>query len=322
MTQSQPSYYAIIPAKVRYCKNLMANAKLLYGEITALCNQNGYCWATNKYFSDLYEVDERNIRKWIESLKDEGFIDVDFDNQTSQRKIKIIDGADAGRPGRTKTSGGQDENVRGSHIYLNNTSNNTLSPPTPSPQKEPEKENVFSSNDKEPKKVPPEKSIAKNPVSQQIPERVDQLSSYLLQCIRNHHPRFQGPDSFNEWNSIFKSLLLSNRTNFAELKKIIEWSTKDNHWKPIILSPTDIGRNLDRLIAKVNQTKVISLQDQIRKDFKNYEKYNDAVCYITEDLFAFQRGIHQKQIRWNSKTFKEDALSLIHEFGIDYKVPD
>ena len=59
------SYYAIIPANVRYDKDLPANAKLLYGEITALCNEKGICWATNDYFAKLYDVSKTSISKWI-----------------------------------------------------------------------------------------------------------------------------------------------------------------------------------------------------------------------------------------------------------------
>lgn len=68
------AYYAVIPANVRYDRNLSANAKLLYGEITALCNQKGYCWATNNYFLSLYNVSERSVTRWLNELKTGGYI--------------------------------------------------------------------------------------------------------------------------------------------------------------------------------------------------------------------------------------------------------
>lgn len=70
----QPSYYAVIPANVRYDKTLPPLARLMYAEITALSNQYGYCFATNKYFAELYEVTDRTVRNWIESLINKGYI--------------------------------------------------------------------------------------------------------------------------------------------------------------------------------------------------------------------------------------------------------
>ena len=71
------SYYAVIPAEVRYDRDLTANAKLLYGEITALCNDRGYCWAENGYFSELYGVSKVSVSKWIKALTDKGYITIE-----------------------------------------------------------------------------------------------------------------------------------------------------------------------------------------------------------------------------------------------------
>lgn len=91
-TTSQPNYYAIIPASVRYCKELKPNAKLLYGEIAALVNFKGYCYASNKYFAELYDVKERSISDWISQLSSAGFVRVEYDPcNNMSRKIYIME---------------------------------------------------------------------------------------------------------------------------------------------------------------------------------------------------------------------------------------
>ena len=82
------SYYAIIPANVRYDDELTPNAKLLYGEITALCNEKGYCWATNNYFAELYGVSKTSISKWIKQLIDKGYIKSQIKYHDGTKEIK------------------------------------------------------------------------------------------------------------------------------------------------------------------------------------------------------------------------------------------
>lgn len=74
----QPSYYGILPANVRYCKTLPPAAKILFTELSALTNKNGYCNAKNKYFADLYDVSERIVSTWFQRLEENGFIRIEL----------------------------------------------------------------------------------------------------------------------------------------------------------------------------------------------------------------------------------------------------
>lgn len=76
LEQQQPGYYSILTASVRYDKNLKANEKLLFSEITALSNKYGYCTASNRYFAELYQVTDRVIRKWISDLAQLGYLKI------------------------------------------------------------------------------------------------------------------------------------------------------------------------------------------------------------------------------------------------------
>lgn len=119
MEEQQKAYYAIIPANVRYDKDLVPNAKLLYGEITALCNEKGYCWASNQYFAELYNVSDRTIKNWISQLADKGYI---------QRSVKYREGTKEIE--QRKLFIGRENNFTTSGNYVPDPRENNFTPPS------------------------------------------------------------------------------------------------------------------------------------------------------------------------------------------------
>lgn len=92
---NKPGYYAVIPSQVRYCKELKFSERLLYGEITALLNKEGYCFASNRYFAELYNVIPSTVSRWISHLEKLGFIKEvlirDDKKQIIQRRLFTMD---------------------------------------------------------------------------------------------------------------------------------------------------------------------------------------------------------------------------------------
>lgn len=87
----EPAYYAIIPASVRYDPELRPSAKLLYGELTALCDKTGYCWASNRYFAELYRLSDKTVSELMLQLEKRGHIRREVirseKNEVVQRRI-------------------------------------------------------------------------------------------------------------------------------------------------------------------------------------------------------------------------------------------
>lgn len=74
----QPAYWGVIPAPVRYDDRLPANAKLLYGEISALCDRKGFCWAKNDYFAELFGWSSDTVTRLVRKLRDAGYLAVEM----------------------------------------------------------------------------------------------------------------------------------------------------------------------------------------------------------------------------------------------------
>lgn len=142
----QVAYWAVIPADIRYDPEVKASAKLLYGELTALCNKEGFCWASNEYFAKLYGLSTATVSRLVSQLEKRGYIRCEMvpTKTGSQRRIyagmffvsEKKEGVDENvkRGIDENVKRGVDENVKGGldeNVKQNNTSiNNTpYSPP-------------------------------------------------------------------------------------------------------------------------------------------------------------------------------------------------
>ena len=85
----KPNYYAILSAEVRYDNRLRPNVKLMYAEITALSNTDSECFASNKYFADLYGKSKTSISGWIGELVKYGYISLRFTYRSGTKEIEF-----------------------------------------------------------------------------------------------------------------------------------------------------------------------------------------------------------------------------------------
>lgn len=88
MDVDRPGYYAIIPADVRYDDRLPANAKLLYGEISALIGAEGFCYASNSYFMKIYGFSDPTISRLISALEKHGYIKRELERDKSGQVVR------------------------------------------------------------------------------------------------------------------------------------------------------------------------------------------------------------------------------------------
>ena len=88
MDDIRPGYYAIIPADVRYDDGIPPNAKLLYGEISALIGKDGFCYASNAYFVNLYGFSDPTISRLISQLEKAGYIKRELEKDKSGQVVR------------------------------------------------------------------------------------------------------------------------------------------------------------------------------------------------------------------------------------------
>lgn len=127
--EEKPNYYAILPANIRYDKRLTDKAKLLYAEITSLTYKTGECWASNKYFSDLYAISVETVSRIIKLLIDNGYLErkIIYKSDTKEISNRVLIPIDKNiNTYCQKNQYPIDENVKENNTSINNKNINNI----------------------------------------------------------------------------------------------------------------------------------------------------------------------------------------------------
>ena len=79
--------YVQVPMVVLLDEDLSSTTKLLMGLITTLSMKDGYCYASNRYLSNLLKVSKRTISSSITALRRKKYVEIG--NDDSARKIYL-----------------------------------------------------------------------------------------------------------------------------------------------------------------------------------------------------------------------------------------
>ena len=230
----------MIPATVRYDNSVVPGAKLLYGEITALCNEKGYCWATNDYFSRLYSVSKRTISTWIKSLCDAGYISAEFvlDNESKKVKVRCLKVEANFDTHLMKTSIPSRSKLREPHEE-NFAENNTIN-------------NIYTSQISEKSKINDETNEKKKIFEADSEPYL--LAKFLEGCIVENNSKFpQSEKQRQRWAKDIDLMLRIDKIDADDVATVIEWCQNDNFWHSNILSGKKLREKYQQLVMKMKR---------------------------------------------------------------------
>lgn len=291
---NQKSYYAIIPANVRYDKDITPNAKLLYGEITALCNEKGYCWASNKYFAELYNVSNVSISKWISSLVAKGYIKSELEYKQGTKEILNRYLSLVNEPIKEKFNTPIKEKFKDNNTFINNTFNKDID------------KGVFSENFKkyliELENYPLCKNIPVQLTDKNLTEILKEFEFEqvieALEIIENS----RNVKSRKNLNLTIRKILKNNFGGGKEFQRdlkafkqvYIDWYYKDNNSKP--------------KISKNDNYAAIELFNHLKENSKTGD--NEGAIKSLQSIFEnwnkiepfYQKGVELVKINTNINT--------------------
>lgn len=249
------SYFAVIPASVRYDDKLIPSAKLLYGEITALSNERGYCWASNDYFAGLYGVSKTTIKNWLKSLEDNNHI---------VRKVKYKNGSKEIESRFISISPPRQENLPTSARKLTDPRQENL--PTPRQEICPDNNtsinNTINNTNKE--------EVETSPVKYSTEHFT--LASKLKNNLMNDFPKEMQKADIGKWADVIRLMNEKDNHTIEQIDYVLNWLPTNSFWFGNIRSAKKLRDKFETLKFEIKKE---TAQTKARKQFIREEQLPD-----------------------------------------------
>ncbi|MCR4790713.1 MAG: helix-turn-helix domain-containing protein [Treponemataceae bacterium] len=80
--------FIIVPDFVIQDTSIPEGEKLLFGEIASNSLEKGFCWFSNKYLMQRFNIGERTASRWVNDLKHKGYINVVVQHRNNSKEIE------------------------------------------------------------------------------------------------------------------------------------------------------------------------------------------------------------------------------------------
>ena len=80
--------FIIVPYFIIEDTRIMNGEKLLFGEIASNSLETGFCWFSNKYLMQRFNIGERTASRWVNELKEKGYITVEMKHRKNSKEIE------------------------------------------------------------------------------------------------------------------------------------------------------------------------------------------------------------------------------------------
>lgn len=276
----QPNYYAILPAFVRYDKDLPANARLLYGELTALTNKKGYCFASNNYFAPLYGVTPQAISKWIKILEKKGYIKIEYiyeNGAITERHIYLKEAAQVIANNKTSENENSENNYEAENERTQDKtsdSDNTAGVSTTVDTYQRQVEGVSTQRLEGYQRQVEENNTRVNitRLNENDKDASLQLAKKLLSLHRKLDSNFACSDlQLEYWSDCIIALHKTESRTYDEIDSVIDFAKSNKFWQTIINSGNALQKNYTTLFLQMKnlQMKKSVLQKNNKAKFSD-----------------------------------------------------